>query len=63
MQESRTNLRLGGGKHITRILSVIPLAIITGFLSVAWPLHLKYGVVPSYSSILVDARRCVQVVN
>ena len=60
MQESRTNLRLGGGKHIARILS---LAIITCFLSIAWSLHLKYGVVPSYSSILVDARRCVQVVN
>ena len=60
MQESRTNLRLGGGKHNARILSV---AIITCFLSLAWSLHLKYGVVPSYSSILVDARRCVQVVN
>ena len=60
MQESRTNLRLGGGKHIARILSVV---VITCLPSIAWSLHLKYGVVLSHSSILVDARRCVQVVS
>ena len=60
MQESRSNLRLGGGKDIARIL---PVAIITCFPLIALSLHVQSGDLPSYSSILVNARCCVQVVN
>lgn len=60
MQESRSNLRSLGGKHIARIL---PVAIITCFPLIALSLHVQSGDLPSYSSILVNARCCVQVVN
>ena len=60
MQESRSILRSVGGKHIARIL---PVAIITCFPLIALSLHVQPGDLPSYSSILVNARCCVQVVN
>ena len=60
MQESRSNLRLACGKHIARILSV---AIITCFSLIALSLHVKHGDLPSYTSILVNARCCFRVVN
>ena len=60
MQESRSILRSVGGKHIARIL---PVAIITCFPLIALSLHVQTGDLPSYSSILVNARCCVQVVN
>ena len=60
MQESRSNLRSLGGKRIARIL---PVAIITCFPLIALSLHVQSGDLPSYSSILVNARCCVQVVN
>ena len=53
MQESRSNLRLAGGKHIARILSVV---IITSFSLIALSLHVKHGDLPSYTSILVNAK-------
>ena len=60
MQESRSILRSVGGKHIARIL---PVAIITCFPLIALSLHVQPGGLPSYSSILLNARCCVQVVN
>ena len=60
MQESRSNLRSLGGKHTARIL---PVAIIICFPLIALSLHVQSGDLPSYSSILVNARCCVQVVN
>ena len=60
MQESRSILRSVGGKHIARIL---PVAIMTCFPLIALSLHVQTGDLPSYSSILVNARCCVQVVN
>ena len=60
MQESRSNLCSLGGKHIARIL---PVAIITCFPLIALSLHVQSGDLRSYSSILVNARCCVQVVN
>ena len=54
------HLAFSWGKHIARIL---PVEIITCFRLIALSLHVQPGDLPSYSSILVNARCCVQVVN
>ena len=53
MQESRSNLRSFGGKHIARILQV---AIITCCPSIALSLHVQSGDLPSYSSIFFQCQ-------
>ena len=54
------HLAFSWGKHIARIL---PVEIITCFRLIALSLHVQPGDLPSYSSILVNARCRVQVVN
>ena len=39
------------------------VAIITCFHLIAWSLHVKHGVLPFYSSILVNVRRCELVLR
>ena len=39
------------------------LRFITCFHLIAWSLHVKHGVLPSYSSIIVNVRRCELVLR